>query len=233
MKIKLFHLQNSRSQRVMWLLEELQLEYEIIQCSLQDNDFGLKQLKELSPSAKFPTIQIISENETFILNETSAIMEYLIYFTKKSNYSLVSNEDYKDFYYWKNFSEATFLPDLVLKQVFHQIITKSPFPLHFFPKVIKYTFDKLFLNPQLEQHIQKIDTHLANHKWFAGNTFTIADILLWFPISAYFSATQPELKYPHIHSYLEQINQLDSFQTALNKGNWSLTIFQKYWKSAW
>lgn len=233
MQIKLFHLPNSRSQRIIWLLEELQLEYEIIQCSMQNNDSGLKQLKALDSSAKFPTIQITQNNEFFILSETAAIMEYIIFSTKKLDSSKYFNEEYKNFYYWKNFSEATFLPDLVLKQVFHQLIIQSPFPLHIFPKIIKYAFDKAYLNPLLEQHIQKIDTHLAQYEYFAGNSFSIADLLLWFPISAYLSAQQSDLKFPHICSYLEKIKNRDSFKIALEKGQWSPSIFQEYWKASW
>lgn len=217
MQIKLFHLPNSRSQRVIWLLEELQLEYEIVYCSLQNNNLGLNQLKALDSSAKFPTIQCISNNEVFILSETAAIMEFLSFLTKKSYGSFTSHEAYRNFYYWKNFSEATFLPDLVLKQVFHQITVQSPFLLHLFPKILKYAFDKAYLNPLLEQHIQKIDTHLAKHEWFASQTFTLADILLWFPISAYFSATQQESKFPHIHSYLERISHRDAFKKGFRK----------------
>lgn len=237
MQIKLFHLANSRSQRVIWLLEELQLDYEIIQCTTQNDDLGLKQLKKLDPTAKFPTIQIINNNENFILSETAAIMEYLSHSTKQLESALFSNQEYKNYCYWKNFSEATFIPDLALKQVFHQIVTRTPFPLHLMPLIIKYAFDKAYLNAILQQHMEKIEAHLAQHKWFVGNTFTIADLLLCFPISAYFYKQQSDLKnylqFPHIAQYLQEIEHRDAFKMAMDKGNWSQSTFKNYWKSAW
>lgn len=233
MHIQLFHLPNSRSQRIIWLLEELQLEYEITQCAVHKNDVGLEQLKKLDITAKFPIVQITHQQEKFILKESIAIMEYLIFYSQNMNNNMQLHNHTHHYYYWKNFSEATVLPDLVLKHIFHQIMIQSPFLFRIVPKIIKYAFDQSYLNPMLKQHMQAMDLHLAQHQWFAGDQFTIADILLWFPILAYVATLDSCKKFPHIETYLENINQRPAFQKALDKGQWSQETFDDYWKSSW
>ena len=233
MQIQLFHLQNSRSQRVIWFLEELQLDYELITCSSSEDNEGLKKLRKLDPNAKFPTIHILTENDSFFLSETSAIIEYLSSLNPALNISNFSDIDLQHFYYWKNFSEASFLPDLVLKQVFHQITAQTPFLLHLIPQFIKFTFDKKYLNPKLKQYMKKIDLHLSKNQWMAGKHFSIADILIWFPIHAYDQATHQYTEFPHIQRYILQIESRPAFQKALSLGQWSNWNFKEYWMSAW
>lgn len=233
MHIQLFHLPNSRSQRIIWLLEELKLEYEITLCTTHVKDLGFEQLKKLDITAKFPTVQITNQQEKFILKESTAIMEYLIFYSQNTNNNMQLHNHNHHYYYWKSFSEATLLPDLVLKQVFHQIMIQSPFLFRLVPKIIKYAFDQAYLNPVLKQHIQAIDLHLAKHHWFAGDQFTIADILLWFPILTYVATLESCNSFPHIEAYLENINQRPAFQKSLEKGQWSQKVFNDYWKSSW
>ena len=110
---------------------------------------------------------------------------------------------------------------------------QSPLLFRFVPKIIKYAFDQAYLNPILKQHMQAINLHLAKHQWLAGDQFTIADILLWFPILAYISTLDSCKNFPYIKTYLENINQRPAFQKALDKGQWSQETFNDYWKSSW
>lgn len=83
-----------------------------------------------------------------------------------------------DDYYWKNFAEASFMPNLALKQIFAQLSLRTPWPVRFILRGIQYAFNQGYLNPLLRQQIQVIHQHLTANTWFAGSQFTIADILL-------------------------------------------------------
>lgn len=124
MQIRLFHLQNSRSQRIIWFLEELELNYELITKYHSDEDKNNNSPHQLS---KFPTIEIIEQGQTAILAETSAILDYLSHLHPELGQNNLLGQQLQSFYYWKNYCEATFIPDLVLKQIFHQIAERTPF----------------------------------------------------------------------------------------------------------
>jgi len=227
MQIRLFHLQNSRSQRIIWFLEELGLNYELIIKYHSDVDENKNSPHQLS---KFPTIEIIEQGEISILAETSAILDYLSHLYPQLGQNNLLNQQLQNFYYWKNYCEATFIPDLVLKQIFHQIVQRTPFPIRFIPKLLKYGFDRGYLNQSLQRQMNMIDKHLEHHLWFAGDQFTIADILMWFPLLA---CSQNDSQFKHIQRYLAQIENRPAFKNALIKGQWSASTFNAYWTIAW
>ena len=227
MQIRLFHLQNSRSQRIVWFLEELGLPYELVINHHSDLDEKKNSPHQLS---KFPAVEIINQEQFFILAETSAIIDYLSYLYPQLGQSKLLGSQLQSFYYWKNYCEATFIPDLLLKQIFHQIVQRTPFPVRFVSKILKYGFDQSYLNPSLQQQMTMIDKHLKDHLWFAGDQFTVADILMWFPLLAC-SANDHQFK--HIQRYLAQIENRPAFKKSLIKGQWSASTFQSYWTIAW
>lgn len=227
MQIRLFHLQNSRSQRIIWFLEELGLNYELIIKYHSDVDENKNSPHQLS---KFPTIEIIEQGEFSILAETSAILDYLSHLHPQLGQNNLLSQHLQNFYYWKNYCEATFIPDLVLKQIFHQIVQRTPFLIRFIPKLLKYGFDQGYLNQSLQRQMSMIDKHLEHHLWFAGDQFTIADILMWFPLLA---CSQNYSQFKHIQRYLIQIENRPAFKNALIKGQWSASTFNTYWTIAW
>lgn len=227
MQIRLFHLQNSRSQRIIWFLEELGLNYELIIKYHSDVDENKNSPHQLS---KFPTIEIIEQGEISILAETSALLDYLSHLHPQLGQNNLLNQQLQNFYYWKNYCEATFIPDLVLKQIFHQIVQRTPFPIRFIPKLLKYGFNQGYLNQSLQRQMNMIDKHLEHHLWFAGDQFTIADILMWFPLLA---CSQNDSQFKHIQRYLAQIENRPAFKNALIKGQWSASTFNAYWTIAW
>ncbi|MEB7640841.1 glutathione binding-like protein [Acinetobacter pittii] len=227
MQIRLFHLQNSRSQRIIWFLEELGLNYKLIIKYHSDEDKNNNSPHQLS---KFPTIEIIEQGKTSILAETSAILDYFSHLHSQLGPDSLSSQQLQNFYYWKNYSEATFIPDLVLKQIFHQIAKRTPFPVRFVPKLLKYGFDQGYLNQSLQRHMNMIDKHLERHLWFAGDQFTTADILMWFPLLV---CSPNYRQFKHINRYLAQIENRPAFKNALIKGRWSASTFNAYWTTAW
>ncbi|CAB1214516.1 glutathione S-transferase N-terminal domain-containing protein [Acinetobacter bouvetii] len=235
MHITLFHKTNSRSQRILWLLEELNLDYELIHCDDPIPTQGFDKLPNLNSTLKFPTVQICDEHSTEVisLTETAAIADYLSHQCNSLGMAQLSSSEMLHYYFWKNFAEATLMPDLALKQIFAQIVLRTPFPVRFISKFLKFGFDQGYLNDALQQHLFRINAHLKDHIYLAGNHFSIADVLLWFPLLACTQASTKFAELLHIQRYLQKIQSRPAFQRALEKGQWSATVFQTYWSQAW
>ena len=235
MHIRLFHKTNSRSQRILWLLEELKLDYELVFCDNDPSDQSLDQIKHPHRLAKFPTVQIYENNgsDVITLAETATIADYLSYLFNELGITQLSQQEIQYFYYWKNFAEATLMTDLALKQVFAAIVTRTPWPVRFVSQLLKLGFNRGYLNHTLHQHLQMMDQHLKDHSYVAGQQFTIADLLLWFPLLACMQSNPAFESLAHIQRYLLQIQSRPTFQRALEKGQWSASTFQSYWSKAW
>jgi len=235
MHIRLFHKTNSRSQRILWLLEELKLDYELVFCDNNPSYQSLTHIKHLHRLAKFPTVQIYKNDDSDVITlaETAAIADYLSYLFHELGIAQLSHQEIQHFYYWKNFAEATLMPDLALKQIFAAIVARTPWAVRFVSQLLKFGFDRGYLNHTLNQHLQMMAEHLKDHSYVAGQQFTIADLLLWFPLLACTQSNPAFESLPHIQRYLLQIQSRLAFQRALAKGQWSASTFQSYWSKAW
>ena len=235
MHIRLFHKTNSRSQRIVWLLEELKLDYELVFCDNNPSDQNLAYIKHPHRLAKFPTVQIYENDgsDVITLAETAAIADYLSYLFHELSIAQLSQQEIQHFYYWKNFAEATLMPDLALKQIFAAIVARTPWAIRFVSQLLKFGFDRSYLNHTLNQHLQMMDQHLKDHRYVAGQQFSIADLLLWFPLLACTQSNPAFESLAHIQRYLLQIQSRPAFQRALEKGQWSASTFQSYWSKAW
>lgn len=228
MEISLFHLNNSRSQRIIWLLEELSLSYKII----PSHSVNTVNIPDMYLPLKYPTIEIKCPDSSFFLTESSAILEF---FSQRYPDLNPQNKDLKkmaDFLFWKNFADASFMPNLVLKQIFGQIVQKTPLLFRPISWGFKTAFNKGYLDKAITEQLIRIEQHLSHNDWFAGDEFSILDILLWFPLQVCQKASK-EFNYQNINRYLVQIHNRPAFQRSLIKGNWSENHFMKYWQSAW
>lgn len=122
------------------------------------------------------------------------------------------------------------MPNLVLKQIFQQIKQQTPFVIRFISLAFQQAFNRAYLNPQLKQQLEQINSHLSHHTWLAGDDFSDADILLWFPLHAAEFAYPQFSDYPSLERYLKQITSRPAFQTALDRGQWSSQQFKQYWR---
>ena len=233
MKLTLYHLATSRSQRILWLLEEFQLNYELVICRQNPPNAGMQQLKQHSASAKFPTLLIQADQQQFMLSESSAIAEFLQQHLHKAPMADSALEQQLQFSFWKNFADASFMPNLALKQIFAQIAQRTPLPLRPVSWCFKQGFSLGYLNQAIAEQLNCIEQHLSRHTWLAGYSFSIADILVWFPLQACAAAHPEFMQYPHCRHYLAQIASRPAFQQALRKGQWSDAQFKQYWSKAW
>lgn len=217
MNITLFHLPNSRSQRILWLLEELKCDYKLnLANAVSDNK-----------NIKYPTIEIVDDGTVIRLSETSAIAEFLCHHFKGHPDHLTEIHQSANFFFWKNYPDGSFMPDLALKQIFNQIVIQTPWPVRFISKSIQFAFRKGYLDGTIKMHMDKIEHHLTGRTWVDGE-FGICDILLWFPLKACYESSAQN-NYPNINKYLKKIANREAFKAALKKGKFSEEIFSKYW----
>ena len=169
--ITVHHLNNSRSQRILWMLEELNLEYEIIRYERDVKTMqGPASLREVHPLGKSPAITDDGSGEQILLVESGAIIEYLMQ-TYGKNSSLITpktgSQEERDYRYWLHFSEGSLMPPLLLRLIFHRV-KKAPVP--FFVKPIA----KAIANKVLSEFVNQIFNVCwisSKPAWKANNGF--------------------------------------------------------------
>ncbi len=211
------HLENSRSQRVLWLLEELGVEYEIKRYERDKKTMlAPRELREVHPLGKSP---VITEDGQTIA-ESGAIVEYLV--ERHGQGRLVppaGTPEKLRYTYWLHYAEGSAMPPLLLKLVFERMKT-GPVPFLVRP-IVRGVADKvltMFVNPQLKLHVEYMESELGKHEWFAGQELTAADIQMSFPLEAAQARAAADLKTPNITAFLEKIHARPAYQRALERG---------------
>ena len=211
------HLNNSRSQRVLWLLEELGVPYEVKRYQ-RDRKTMLAppELKAVHPLGKSPVIT----DGSATLAESGAIVEYLIdrYGEGRLAPARGTPEQLR-YTYWLHYAEGSAMPPLLLKLVFDRI---GSAPVPFFVKpIVRTIVDKAmkgFINPQLKTHLDYMEAELGKSEWFAGTGFTAADIQMSFPIEAAASRAGLDATRPRLWAWLQRIHARPAYQRALEVG---------------
>jgi glutathione S-transferase len=218
--ITLHHLENSRSQRIAWLLEELGLDYRVEQYKRQPPMMlAPAALKKVHPLGKSPVItdDAITEGDSTIA-ESGAIIEYLIdrYADGKLR-PADGTPERRSYTYWLHFAEGSIMPLLVMKLVFGRLSQKPiPFFLRPVGKIFATAVEQNYLGPTLTAQLDHIEATLGQHPWFAGETFTGADIQMSFPLQA--AATRVDLaKYPNVRAWLTRIEARQGFKAAVDR----------------
>ena len=221
--IKVHHLNNSRSQRILWMLEELNLEYEIIRYERDVKTMqGPASLREVHPLGKSPAITDDGSGEQILIVESGAIIEYLMQ-TYGKNSSLITpktgSQEERDYRYWLHFSEGSLMPPLLLRLIFLRVKMASvPFFVKPISKAIANKVLSEFVNPNVQCLLDFIETSLEGKKWFLGDQLSGADIQMSFPLEASVARGLIDGHYPDIQSYVERIHQQPAYQSALLKG---------------
>ncbi|MDB4975465.1 MAG: glutathione S-transferase [Myxococcaceae bacterium] len=216
--ITLHHLNNSRSQRVLWLLEELELPYEIVRYQRDDKTMlAPRELLAVHPLGKSPVIT----DEGRTIAESGAIIEYLLerYGQGRLEPS-AGTEERLLFRYWLHYAEGSLMPLMVMKLVLGAI-PKGPMPFFIRPvaKGISRGVDRAFLRPQSSTHLHFVESELAKRAWFAGSEFTAADIQMSFPLEAATARTGlSQVTHPRIFDWLGRIHGRPAYKRALERG---------------
>jgi glutathione S-transferase len=216
--ITVHHLNNSRSQRVLWLLEELGLSYEVKRYQRDPKTMlAPPELRAVHPLGKSPVIT----DGAVTLAESGAIVEYLVDRYGEGRFVPPAGSPERVRYsYWLHYAEGSAMPPLLLKLIFTQI-PRAPMPALMRPLVrrIAAGVQKSFVDPQLKLHLDYLEEELGKAPWFVGPDFTAADIQMSFPVEAAASrAGVTAASRPNLWSFLERIHARPAYQRALTKG---------------
>ncbi|MHA0962464.1 glutathione S-transferase family protein [Enterobacter cancerogenus] len=212
---KVHHLNQSRSHRVIWALEELSLPYEIVHYQREKTMLAPESLKKVHPLGKSPVL----EDNGLILAESGAILEYLQEtYDADSRLKPQDAADKVQYRFWLHYAEGSLMPLLLMKLVFNSLGKPPvPFGLRTLGKALGQGVQKAYLNRQLETHARFIESHLAQHGWFAGETLSMADIQMSFPIFALLSRGGID-NLPHTRAWKAKVENLPAWQRTLEKG---------------
>jgi glutathione S-transferase len=215
--ITVHHLNNSRSQRVLWLLEELGLPYEVKRYERDPRTMlAPPTMRVVHPLGKSP---IITEDGTTVA-ESGAIVEYIL--ERHGRGRLIppaGTPERLRYTYWLHYAEGSAMPPLVMKLVFTRVKT-APMPFFIRP-IARGIADRVltgFIEPQIKLHLDYLEGELAQHPWFAGADFTAADVQMSFPLEAAAARGGLDAARPKLMDFLARIHARPAYQRALEKG---------------
>lgn len=214
--ITLHYLNNSRSQRILWLVEELCLDY-TLRVYQRDPKTGLAptSLKKIHPLGKVPIVQI----DDLVISESAVIAEYIIEnYDERDVFSVpISAEAKQQYNFWLHFAESSLMPPIVAKLVLKGGNEKVGLPFSWITSKFVQGVSDAYFDPYLEASLAFVESHLLENKTFVGGELTAADIQMLFPLEA-LVATGKANQYPAITAYVKRMHQREAYQRALQKG---------------
>ena len=215
--IVVHHLNNSRSQRVLWLLEELGLDYEVKRYQRDPKTMlAPASLRAIHPLGKSP---VITDGANTVA-ESGAIIEYLV--ERHGNGRLIPAAGTPErllWTYWLHFAEGSAMTPLLMKLVFDKV-ESGPMPFFARPiaRAIANKVRSAFITPNLNAQLDYMEGELAKEKWFAGNEFTAADIQMSFPVEAAGARGGLDESRPKLMAFLQRIHARPAYLRAIERG---------------
>ncbi len=212
------HLNNSRSQRVLWLLEELGVSYEVCRYERDAKTMlAPPALSAVHPLGKSPVIT----DAGVTVAESGAIVEYLVdrYGANRLAAPPPGTPERLRYTYWLHYAEGSAMPPLLLKLIFGRVATTPmPWPFSAMARRIASSVQTAFIGPQLELHLDFMESELADRSWFAGPQFTAADVQMSFPLEAARARAGLDASRPRLWDFLNRIQARDAYKRALQRG---------------
>lgn len=214
--ITVHHLNNSRSQRVLWLLEELGLDYTIVPYTRDASMLAPASLRAVHPLGKAPVI----EDGGLVIAESGAIVQHVL--ERHGAGRLVPPPDTPErraFTYWLHYAEGSAMPPLLLKLVFDQI-EHGPVPFFIRPitRALARGVKAKFIAPQLALHLDHMEAALAQAPWFAGDEFSAADIQMSFAVQAAAARGGLDGSRPRLMAWLDRIHARPAWLRGVERG---------------
>ena len=204
MTIIVHHLENSRSQRILWMLEELGLPYEVKRYERNPKTMlAPPELKQVHPLGKSPVIE--DSDDGRIVAETGAIIEYLVEKADGRLGPLAHRESVLRYRQFLHYAEGSLMPPLLVLLVVNRI------------PIFGKTAAKR-IQPMIDVHLDYVEAELASRPWFAGDEITGADIMMSFPLEAARSRAGLDASRPATIAWLDKIHARPAYQAALAKG---------------
>ena len=240
--ITVHHLSSSRSQRIIWLLEELGVEYQVKRYERLPTMLAPPELKKIHPLGKSPVITdgdvTVAESgqlhrpvstqrvdfagniQSMVRLHAGAIVEYLV--SEYGNGRLIppqsAKQDRLKYTYWLHFSEGSAMPLVVMMLLFTKAPNSAPF---FIRPLVRYIFGTVltsFVQPGLKRNAVYMEGELNKSQWFAGNDFTAADVEMSFPVEAMAERGINMSDFPKLAGYLGAIHARPAYKRALETG---------------
>lgn len=212
------HLNNSRSQRVLWLLEELALPYDIVRYERDVKTMlAPPSLRAVHPLGKSP---VVTTDEGLTLAESGAIVETLIERYGQGRLApAAGTPEALRYRYWLHYAEGSAMPPLLFKLVFDTIeSSKMPFFAKPIARAISAKTKAAFITPNIKTHLDFIESELGKSEWFAGDAFSGADIQMSFPVEAAAARSGLDASRPKLMAFLQRIHARPAYQRALERG---------------
>jgi glutathione S-transferase len=215
--VTVHHLENSRSQRILWLLEELAVPYDVRRYERDpETQLAPAELTAIHPLGKAP---IVTDGDTTVA-ESGAIIEYLV--ERYGDGRLVPPEGspaHGQYRYFMHYAEGSFMPLMVLSLIMSRI-ESAPVPF-FLKPVTRGIADKVrkgYLDHSIERNLDFLEATLAASTWFTGEDLTAADVQMSFAVEA--AAVRNDLsgRYPNLAAFLERVRERPAYRAALEKG---------------
>jgi glutathione S-transferase len=213
--ITVHHLENSRSQRVLWLLEELGLDYQVVHHA---RDAATRRapdaLRTVHPLGKAPIM--LADGE--VLAESGAIIEWLLDRNPGSGLRPADGVALERYRFWLHYAEGSIAPNLLLQIVF-DAIEDGPLPFLIRPlaRALARGVKRIVVAPQLALHLGYMDAAVAGGGWFAGERFSAADIAMSFPVQV--AAARGLLdEFDPLRDWQARIEARPAWQSALARG---------------
>jgi glutathione S-transferase len=209
MTIIVHHLENSRSQRILWMLEELGLAHEIRRYERNKKTMlAPPELARVHPLGKSPVIEDTEEQDgpgNRVVAETGAIVEYLVDKADGKLGAPARRDDALAYRFWLHYAEGSLMPPLLLLLVLSRL-----------PLVGKRAVKRV--QPMLDRHLDFVEAALAERPWFAGDAITAADVMMSFPLEAAVSRGGLGPSRPNTMAWLDRIHARPAYQKALAAG---------------
>lgn len=223
--LTLHHLSQSRSFRILWLLEELKGEYgtdyTLINHSRNKHHLAPDELQNIHPMGKAPILidDTLPMGEQ-ALAESALIVEYLLKVYDKDKIFFADDDltSWKTYHFWLHFAESSLMPPLVMGLILHKTIAKSPAFIRPIVKKIKQGIDKMLLTGNVNKSLALLENHLQNKSFIVNDKLTGADIQLYFAVAGAKKSGADFTYLPNINNWLALCENRESFKKAVEIG---------------
>ena len=207
MSIKVHHLNYSRSLRVLWLLEELGLDYSIEPWERDKNFRAPKEAARIHPLGRFPMVEV----DRRVLAESGAVLEYFA--DREGKLRPTDDGEKLECRFFLHYGEGSVMPPLLVRLIFDRV-RAAPMPFFVKPiaRGIADKIDESYTTPALDLHLGFIEKTLGERPYFAGNTFSIADIQMFYPVEAALSRAGGN--YPNMAAWRDRVTSRPAYQRA-------------------
>ena len=221
--IVVHHLENSRSHRILWLLEELGVPYEIVAYKRNKKTMlAPPELIKIHPLGKSPVITDGAQT----IAESGAIIEYLVENYGPDRLAPAPGTPARLRYsYWMHYAEGSAMPILLLKLVFQRMPAGVPFFIRPIARAISRRAQESFIDPQMTRHMAYWNAELSTAPWFAGQEFSAADIQMSFAMEGAQARFGVD-KCPAVQDFLNRVRARPAYKRAIARGG-ALTLLRK------